>query len=245
MRLAGHTYSFRSLPLEAALERLTDLGFADVEVWLGHVPGGADGAAETVRRAGVRVRAVSAGGFYRGDDDTPRRAFDLAGTLGADVVALCVAPPLIPELARLMPPTVRVAVENHWDQPLARSREVAAAIESIRLEACLDTGHALAAGERPERAAVRLGARLGHVHLKEGRLPSPAERILGRRLRRRLLGKPEPVAAGEGDLDLRAFSDALAQIGFQGSVTVEHEGDRAEQALGLLSDRWREVAGAG
>jgi sugar phosphate isomerase/epimerase len=242
VRLAGHTYSFRSLPLAAALERLTGLGFGDVEIWLGHVRGAPDGAAETVRRAGVRVRAVSAGGYYRRDDDTPRRALDLAGTLGAGVVALCVAPSLIPELARLTPPTVCVAVENHWDQPLARSREVAAAIESSRLEACLDTGHALAAGERPERAAVHLGARLRHVHLKEGRLASPAERVLGRRLRRRLLGKPEPVPAGDGDLDLRAFSDALARIGFQGYVTVEHEGDRADEALGLLSDRWRALA---
>ncbi|MEX2049362.1 MAG: sugar phosphate isomerase/epimerase [Gemmatimonadota bacterium] len=241
MWLAGHTYAFRSLRLEDALERLVGLGFHDVELWLGHARDDPDEAVHVVESAGVRVRAVSAGGFYDSHDDTPTRAFALAAALGADVVVMCVAPGLVPQLDRAAPPAIRVAVENHWDQPLARSHEIAAALRTSRLHACLDTGHALTAGERPEDFAAGLGSRLAHVHLKDGRLPALYERVLGRRLRRRLHGRPEPVVPGTGDLDLRALHAALAGIGFEGCVTVEHEGDRPGEALELLAARWREM----
>lgn len=236
--LAGHTYAFRALPLAAALERLVALGLHDVELWLGHARDGSAGIASVVRDAGVRVRAISAGGFYASGDETASRAFELAAVLQVELVVLCVAPPLVDELDRLAPPSVRVAVENHWDQPLARSAEVVGAVRRTHLDACLDTGHALAAGERPDRFALRLGRRLAHVHLKEGRLPSIGERVLGRRLRRRLLGKPAVVWPGEGDLDLGTFRASLEQVGYEGGVTLEHEGDRPYDALAALALRW-------
>ena len=240
MWLAGHTYAFRSLPLAGALDRLLTLGLEDVEVWLGHATAGLDDVVDAVSRAGVRVRAVSAGGFYASDDDTPRRAFALAEALGVDVVVMCVAPLLVTQLASSRPEAIRVAVENHWDQQLARSQEVARAIEGTHLHACLDTGHALAAGERPETYAARLDSRLAHVHLKEGQLRSLPERVLGRRLRRRVLGRPDPTMPGAGDLDVAALRATLAEIGFEGCVTVEHEGVRPEEALAALVSRWRE-----
>ena len=241
MWLAGHTYAFRSLPCAQALDRLLALGLEDVEVWLGHATEGTEEAATVVAKAGVRVRAVSAGGFYRSGDGTPTRAFALAEALGAETVVLCVAPWLVTQLDGSRPTGIRVAVENHWDQQLARSDEVASAIEATGLKACLDTGHALTAGERPEAFAGRLGRRLAHIHLKEGRLPLLRERVLGRRLRRRLLGRPEPTAPGAGDLDVAALRATLAEIGFEGCVTVEHEGDRSPEALAMLVSRWRET----
>ena len=241
MRLAAHTYAFRALPLPLALDRLVELGFRDVEVWVGHAVAGPDATAHAVRSAGARACAVSAGGFYANGDDTPDRAFALAQALDAGIVVGCVAPHLVRELVALVPPRARFAVENHWYQQLARSREVRAVLEGNTLAACLDTGHALAAGERPERFAAHLGPRLGHVHLKEGRLPSLHERVLGRRLRRRLLATPEPVFPGAGDLDVRALRGALAEIGFAGWVTVEDEGEDPENALTTLATLWREA----
>ena len=238
MWLAGHTYSFRSLPLADALGRLLDLGFDDVELWLGHATN-PDDAADVVARAGVRVRAVSAGGFYEAGDDTPERAAELATAVGADVVVMCVAPRLVFALERLSSSHIRVAVENHWDQPLARSHEVAAAISTSTHGACLDTGHALAAGERPETFVRALRERVTHLHLKEGRLPSLRERVLGRRLRRRFLGRPEPLPPGDGDLDLRALQAELLATGFEGYVTLEHEGERQGEALAALAAAWR------
>lgn len=241
MWLAGHTYAFRSLPLAEALDRLLALELEDVELWLGHATRGPEPTAEVVKRAGVRVRAVSAGGFYSSGDDTPTRAFALADALGVDLVVMCVAPLLVMQLDGARPGGIRVAVENHWDQPLAHSDEVARAIERTSLHACLDTGHALAAGEQPDVYAARLDSRIAHIHLKEGRLPSLRERVLGRRLRRRFLGRLEPTAPGSGDLDVAALRATLATIGFEGCVTVEHEGDRPETALASLASRWRET----
>lgn len=241
MWLAGHTYAFRSLPLSRALENLVGLGLHDVELWLGHAHDGPAHAARLVAGAGVRVRAVSAGGFYSSGDETPRRAFDLAAALDVELVVMCVTPRLVHRLDRLAPPAIRVAVENHWDQPLARSHEVAAAIRTTRLNACLDTGHALAAGERPENFAVGLDGRLAHVHLKEGRMPALRERLLGRRVRRRFLGRPRAVMPGGGDLDVPALRAALERVGFDGCVSLEHEGVAPGQALAALAAGWRDA----
>lgn len=242
MRLAAHTYAFRSLSLPSALDRLMDLGFHDVEVWLGHAVGEPDETANVVHAAGARARAVSAGGLYARGDDTITRAFTLARALGAETVVGCVAPELVSELVSLAPPGARFAVENHWYQELARSRDVRTALGDRPLDACLDTGHALVAGERPARFAARLGPRIGHVHLKEARLPSLRERLLGRRLRRRLLPRPAAVFPGTGDLDVRALRTTLAKIGFAGWVTVEYEGENPEIALTTLATLWHDAA---
>jgi sugar phosphate isomerase/epimerase len=241
VRLAAHTFAFRELPLPSALDRLLSLGFRDVEVWLGHGRAGPDATAEAVRSSGARACAVSAGGFYSLGDDAPARAFALARALEVDVVVACLAPEIVADVVDLVPPDVRLAVENHWYQRLAHSREVRTAIRGNALAACLDTGHALAAGERPERFARRLGPRIGHVHLKEGRLPSLHERVLGRRLRRRLLPKPAIDFPGAGDLDVGALRRMLAEIGFTGWITVEHEGDDPENALTTLARLWHDA----
>ena len=109
---------------------------------------------------------------------------------------------------------MQVAVENHWDQPLDTSAHVLDALgEAASARACLDTGHALMAGEQPEQAVNRLGARLVHVHLKEAGLPTLTQRLLGRKLRKRLQERPPPIFPGEGALDLGALKSQLEQIG--------------------------------
>ena len=222
----------------AAIERL---GVEDVDVWLGHAASGPDDVADELGARGLRAVAVSAGGFYAPEPDLPAQAFALAQRLGAPVIAACLAPAMASWIDGQVPAGLTLAVENHWDQPLARSGEVARALAPHdRLRACLDTGHALLAGERPERAVAALGARLAHVHLKDARLPALHERLLGRRLRRRLLGRPEPALPGRGALDVAAVRRALAQIGYEGAVTVEYEGPEPASALALLVDAWRQ-----
>ncbi|HKP19615.1 MAG TPA: sugar phosphate isomerase/epimerase [Gaiellaceae bacterium] len=239
MRLAGHTYAFRRRPLEEALDALSALGLSRVEVWLGHGADGPAAVAEALGRRGLCAAAVSAGGFYRADSDVPARAGALAEGIGAPVVVMCVAPALLAGVPARMPSSVAICVENHWDQPLASPREVGAALRGFpELAACLDTGHALLAGVRPERFVGDLAGRVGHVHMKEARVPSLAVRALGRRARRRLLAKPAPVVPGEGDLNVPRLRDALATAAFEGTITVEHEGDDPEGALRRLLDEW-------
>ena len=207
MRLAGHTYAFRDLPLDAALDRLSAIGFTHVELWLGHCDE-PHGAAAVVGQSGLQVQAVSAGGYYRADDDAPTRAFALAEAVGAPTVVLCVRPELAQSLATLTPDGLTVAVENHWDQPLDTSRRVLAALRSApTLAACLDTGHALAAGERPEDAA-------------------------------RSLGPPPAAFPGTGALEIATLRGRLAEQGFDGWVSCEHEGADPAGALTTLRQAW-------
>jgi sugar phosphate isomerase/epimerase len=245
VRLAGHTYAFRSAPLAEALEQLAAIGFSDVEVWLGHCPDGPAAAASILEERGVQACAVSAGGLYREGDDTARRAFELAQALGAPTVVLCVSPDLVGLLAAQKPDGITVAVENHWDQPLDTSARVLAAIhDAPTLAACLDTGHALTAGEPPDAAARTLGKRLAHVHLKDARRRTRLEILLGRRARKRLLRKPEPAFPGEGALDIAQLRETLAAQGFDGWVTCEHEGGEPAAALAALREAWTSTRSA-
>lgn len=241
MRIAVHTYSFRDLPTSGALDEIAALGATNVEIWLGHALGSPEALARELKGRGLGAAAVGSGGFYRLDDDTPERAFSLAGAIGAPAVVACVSPILVRQIAGRLPQGVSLCVENHWDQPLARPSEVLAAIDGTGLRACLDTGHALLAGVRPDRFAEELGPALGHVHLKEGRLPTVSERVLGRRLRARLLARPQAVAPGDGELDLVALRRALERVGFEGTISVEHEGARPAAAVADLLRLWNEA----
>jgi sugar phosphate isomerase/epimerase len=240
VRLAVHSYPFRALPLEAALEEIARLDVGLVDLWVGHAATSTDDAARQLDARGLRAVAVSAGGLYDEDDETAARAVALAERLEAPVIAGCLAPEVASWVAERMPLTVAFAIENHWDQLLARSSEVAGVLASQpRLRACLDTGHALLAGERPEEAATVLGDRLAHVHLKEALLPAWHERLIGRRARRRLLAKPAPSPPGEGMLDVAAMRLALDAIGYAGAVAVEYEGPDPGPALTRLVEAWR------
>jgi sugar phosphate isomerase/epimerase len=241
LRLAGHTYAFRDRPLEAALDELVRIGFSRVEVWLGHVRD-AERAGRALRERGLVAPALSAGGYYATADDATR-AFEVARAVGASVVVACVAPSLLGRVAAHADERVALCIENHWDQPLATEFEVLRALEPLAdVSACLDTGHALLAGAAPEHFARRLGSRLGHVHLKDARKPSSLERVLGRRVRRRLFGRPDPVRPGDGALDVARLRRALRDIAYDGVVTVEHEGPDAAEALRILRRSWESAA---
>jgi sugar phosphate isomerase/epimerase len=240
VRLAGHTYAYRELGLPAALDEIQGLGLELAEVWIGHAPDGPAQAARELDGRGLRVPSISAGGFYRSGTDRPRRAFELAVELGAPVVVACLDPALVAEVEPLVPAGVVLCIENHWDQRLARPEELDAVLaEHSRLASCLDTGHSILAGVAPDRFATALGGRVRHVHLKDARARTPVEVVLGRRLRRRLLDKPAPVFPGRGRLRIDRLRRALEAGGYDGVVTVEHEGPEATAALAELIATWR------
>jgi sugar phosphate isomerase/epimerase len=239
MRVAGHTYPYRDRPLEDALDELAGLGLSVVEVWLGHVEDGADNVASALRERGFDAAAISAGGFYTADSDVPARAFELAQAVGAPVVVGCVAPEVLDTLVERIPPGITLCVENHWDQAVATRRDASNVLtQHPGIASCVDTGHAILAGEAPERFVSALGARVGHVHLKDAAFPPVRERLMGRRLRRRLLPKPQPVWPGEGALDVGRFKHALDEAAYRGTVTVEYEGSEPSAALERLLDGW-------
>jgi sugar phosphate isomerase/epimerase len=206
-------------------------------VWIGHAKHGPEHVRRALAERGLTAAAVGAGGFYS-DADDPSSALELAEAVGASVVVACLAPEVVDRVAAVFDGAVELCVENHWDQ-LGNPQEVGEVLRrGPSLRACLDTGHALLAGERPERFARSLGPALRHVHLKESRLPTLRERLVGRRARKRLLPRPEPVFPGHGRLDFARLRAALAESGFGGCVTLEHEGGDAAAALAELRRLW-------
>jgi sugar phosphate isomerase/epimerase len=236
-RIAAHTYAYRDHPLEVALERISELGFSAVEVWVGHAVDGAADVAKLLAAAGLHAVAVSAGGFYEETASSAPRSFELAHAVGAEIVVACVSPRALPRLAQAVPEDLTLCIENHWDQPIRRPRDVLGLVgraPTARLAACLDTGHAILAGVSPERFAAGLASRLAHIHLKDARRPSAVEVALGPRLRRRLRPRPQPVAAGTGDLDVARLLVALDRLDYWGWITVEDEGTDVASALTAL-----------
>jgi sugar phosphate isomerase/epimerase len=185
----------------------------------------------------MRAIAVGGAGFYDERVASAPRSFELAQAVGAEIVVACVAPQAVPQLSRILPPGLTLCVENHWYQAMRRPQDIRrllANAPSMRLAACLDTGHAILAGVRPERFAASLGSSLAHVHLKDGKRISVVDALLGPRLRRRLRSRPLPVAAGHGDLDVAELIVELDRLDYRGWITVEDEGSDVETSLTAL-----------
>ena len=157
-RVAAHTYSYRDHPLEVALERISGLGFSAVEIWIGHAPDGAGPVVKALAGSGLRAIAVGAGGFYDELASSASRSFELALAVGAEIVVACVVPRALPQLSRILPLGLTLCVENHWDQPMRRPRDIErllARAPATLLGACLEgarlpraLGHAWTPGIR-------------------------------------------------------------------------------------------------
>ena len=78
---------------------------------------------------------------------------------------------------------------------------------------CLDTAHALAAGEKPLEWIDRFRNRLYSLHVKDF--------IFDRS------GKPEDVVVGEGNLPLTNLLQKLRDMNFDRPVILEYEGNPA------------------
>jgi sugar phosphate isomerase/epimerase len=243
MRIAGHTYPYRHRPLGDALDELAQLRLSLVEVWLGHTADGPEEASRALRERGLEAAAVSAGGFYTADSDAIPKSIELAQALAAPVIVACVTPQVLGSVVERIPAGTQLCVENHWDQALATTRDVSRVLAAYpAITACLDTGHALLAGEAPDHFVASVGDRMGHVHLKDAVCPPLRERLMGRRLRKRLLPRPEPVMPGFGALDIGRVRRALEGAGYRRTVTIEYEGTEPSVALAALLELWQSSA---
>lgn len=103
-----------------------------------------------------------------------------------------------------------------------------------RVAVNLDVGHFFCVGEDPALVIQAFTGRFDHVHLED---------IAENREHRHLV-------PGDGAMDFRAIFEALADIGYDGYVTVElypfeeQPGEAARRALKFLSPLWSEVFGA-
>jgi sugar phosphate isomerase/epimerase len=134
--------------------------------------------------------------------------------VGEDVAAAWVAESLaelLPEAATL---GVKIALETH--DSFCRGAAVAKVLDRLpdaQLGAIWDILHPLRFGEQPEATWAAIGARVLHVHIKDGR-PDPTA------------AKPEDWALtllGEGAVPTQAILALLQGAGYSGHLSVEWE----------------------
>jgi sugar phosphate isomerase/epimerase len=135
-----------------------------------------------------------------------QRACEIAAALGTRVLSgfAPVDDPGFPGL--LERHGLRFGLENH---PEPTPQAVLAKLGGDpRLGVCVDTGWFGTQGYDAPAAIRELGGRVLHVHLKD---------VLHQ-------GEPhETCRWGEGVVDVHACVQALAEIGYEGAMTIEHE----------------------
>lgn len=237
LRVVGHTYPYRELELERALEELRGLGLRAIELWIGHAPDPVVAAA-AIENQGLEVVAISAGSLHDPGSRDPERAVELSEATRSPLIVASVSEAMFSVLARNQLGG-RLCVENHWDQWFATPGALESSAAQEDVPVCLDTGHAILAGVPPERFVAQLGDRITHVHLKDARALTIGERLMGRRLRRRTGRRPTPVFPGSGVLRIASLRKALVESGYRGAISIEYEGLEPTEALTELLRMWR------
>lgn len=195
---------------DALLADIADLGYRTIDLWGAHLHHGWATAAhfaaarESIARHGMSVNSLAAwchsiedlAGFCR-----------VANEVGASMIGG--GSPTLTEqrddaLAVLAAHGVRFAIENH---PEKTPDEVLAVVgDSEWLGSCADTGWWTIQGFDAPTAIRELAGRILTVHLKD--------------VDRRTGGGRRP---GTGDANIAGCLDALAGVGYEGAVGIEHE----------------------
>jgi L-ribulose-5-phosphate 3-epimerase len=197
----------------AAFVRLvTDAGFDSLDVWTAQLhwrwatPAHLDAARGILDDAGVSV--VSYAGQYGDTVEEFTAACGVATALGTDILggnAGLLRTDRAGLAAVLEDTGCRFGIENH---PEASSRELLDKVgDGGRIGAAIDTGWWGTQGVDAAQAIRDLGPHVLHVHLKDVRAA----------------GAHETCALGEGIVPVAECVAALAEIGYSGPISIEHE----------------------
>lgn len=214
--LQSNVLNAYSPELEPMLANIAQLGLGWVEFARWHYPVTRDAERMAAVQTLLSQHNLKMEAYFLGDIPAEaaelRQAFEFARDHKVSVLVGQPTPEAFPLLDSLVKEfDIKVAVHNYGPgHRYDRIDDLVNAVEpwDSRIGSCLDTGHAMRAGEVPLDAVRRLGARLYGLHLREHtvvqRDPQPPESILG-----------------EGGLQLEAFCRALREIKFDGPMTIE------------------------
>jgi L-ribulose-5-phosphate 3-epimerase len=220
---------------DALLETITSTGFDTIDLWFGHLnwrwatPDHVELAREALARRGVRV--VSLAGSVGATTDDLAAACRLASDLDVDLIAgmgEVVHRDREGAASVLRAHGVRFGLENH---PERSPQEVLAAIgdEADVLGAAVDTGWWATHSFDPVAAIEELSDRLFHVHLKDVEEP----------------GTHITCMYGDGCANIAGCVEKLLEIGYAGSVSIEHEPydrDPTDECARMLALVRRQIA---
>jgi sugar phosphate isomerase/epimerase len=218
------SYCFRKFALEQALKRAAELGLRRAEIYPGHLPTTSSPEQLRAARKLFRDYDVAPVGFgveaFTKDDAANRRVFELARALGVKYLSADPTPDSFDSLDRLVE-EYRVAVAIHPHGPTGNGQlhrwycaeVILAAVKDHHplIGTCLDTGHLIRAAQLgkkldPAQEVRTMGARNFALHLKDHDNRTRTDVVYGR-----------------GALDLPALLQALRDVKFKGTLSVEYE----------------------
>jgi len=220
-KLGIQSYCFRKfLPIAELVDALGQAGLSYVEIWPNHLhwtleKPEKEKALSVLRAKGITVNAYGAADFGN-DEAYARCVFEFAESLGIEALTTTwVAPEAFPMLERLSEEyDVRLAIHNHGrNHHYGNFDQIQKVLSQTtsRFGLCLDAAWFLDAGCDPVEAVGLFKDRLYGVHLKDFVFDEQ--------------GKPQDVIIGTGGLDLPEFMKRLRDVGFQGYLSIEYEGD--------------------
>jgi L-ribulose-5-phosphate 3-epimerase len=209
--------------LEALLAHVHALGFEAIDIWGAHLsPAWATEEHVGAARAALERRGMRVATYAPWiDAANVRRACEVAVALGVSLIGAGFAGDPEGIAQALREHGVRLAVENHPERMPAELLEKIARGRGA-FGATVDTGWWATQGYDAARAIEELGPHVLHVHLKD------------------VLAEREPHETcrwGDGIVDVRECARALERIGYEGTISIEHEPETFDPSEDLRAMR--------
>jgi len=220
------SYTFRSFPLDQAIEMTKRLGMTKMTLKDMHLPLKSSEAEikavlEKMKAAGVELS--SCGVVYMTTEDEVRNAFAYARTAGIRMMVGVPEETLLPLAERMVKETdISLAIHNHGPTdkryPSPESAYKLIAKMDKRMGLCIDVGHTRRLGVDPADDVERFFDRLLDVHMKD---VSAAE------------AKGTTVECGRGVIDIPKLMKTLVKLKYAGTLHFEHEKDQKDPLAGV------------
>jgi len=224
-KLGAQSYTFREFNLEQCLVQTQKLGLRSIEFYRGHVPLDATPAQIQAVLNLCRQYQVTPVGFgverFTPSPTANRRLFEFGRALGVRYLSADPDPDSFNSLDKLVE-EFNIAIAIHPHGPAgkmlhrwARPEDILAAVKSHHrlIGTCLDTGHLIRSAQPPfgvklDPAAEvrRMGARNFALHLKDHDNQKRTDVVFGR-----------------GVLNVLSVLQALREVKFQGTISIEYE----------------------
>ena len=218
-RMAIQSYTLRNFKLDEALAKTKAIGLTYWEGWDGHLPitedpGQIAAYKQKLAANGIKMPTYGVVGFSNDEADA-RKKFNFAKAMGVRTMSAYPTYDSLSMLDKLVEEyKINLAIHNHGpgDNLYGKIQQEVDALKghSQRIGSCIDTGHYLMAGERPETAAGTFGTRVYAVHMKDVKI----------------LGETKTwTELGKGTLDINVFLKEIIKYGYpqRGVLSLEYE----------------------
>ena len=185
------------------------INFFDREQWKKTV--------EEIRAEGIKISACGICGMNT-NEDAMRSLFEFGKEMGLKALGADPDKDALPLIEKLCDEYgIKIAIHNHGKYHrfgFEEQLDEYFAMSSKNIGLLLDTGWALDSKIDPIKMIHKYKDRLYGVHLKDFTFDEH--------------GEPEETVVGTGELDVAGVLNALREVGFNGYISLEYEGDTSD-----------------